>query len=332
MSDAQTAAPAAQPQGESSLDKAASEVTDALDASNKENDSEELDAEVEASEEVEESEPSEEEKKKAEKKEAKKKAEAKAWKLKVGGKEVEIKDEQELLKRAQMGYAADEKWQEAAKIRKDMEAFVQALQSDPTSVLEQMGFDVDALAEQRIQQRIEEMSKSPEQLEREKLQKEIEKLRKEREQEQETMRSKEMERMQQQYAMQIENDISQALDSNKALPKSPYVVKRIADSLLLAMNNGYHDVTVTDVLPIVESQIRSEIQEMFSAMPEELVEAVIGKDVLNKVRKSRIKKTVPTKPKVEATGNTEIKKAQEANKSQDKKLSAKDFFKKLGSY
>lgn len=259
----------------------------------------------------------------------------KKWKLKVGGKEIEINDEEELLKRAQMGYSADEKWQEAAKIRKEMEAFVKALQQDPGSALQQMGFDVDALAEQHIQRRIEEMQKSPEQLEREQLQKEIENLRKEREKEREDARTAEIQRMQEQYAVKIENEISDALDGAQSLPKSPYVVKRIADALLLAMNNGYEDVKVADILPIVENDIKGEIKEMFSAMPEELVEAVIGKDVLNRLRKSRITKakTAPAKPKVAPTGESEIKEAKEkANKEPKDKVSARDFFRSLGSY
>jgi len=261
--------------------------------------------------------------------------ERKAWKLKVGGKEIEIDDEDELIKRAQMGYSADEKWQEASRMRKEMESFFHALQQDPGSALDQMGFDVDALAEQHIQRRIEEMQKSPEQLERENLQREIEKLKNEREKEQEEARSAEIQRMQDQYAVQIENDISDALDNAQTLPKSPYVVKRIADALLLAMNNGYDDISVNDILPVVENDIRSEIKDMFSAMPEELVEAVVGKDVLNKLRKRRVSraKQVPTQPKVQSTGTSELKQANaNAENKPKEKMSAKDFFKNLGSF
>jgi len=257
----------------------------------------------------------------------------KKWTLKVGGKDVEIDSEEELVRRAQMGYSADEKWQEAAKIKKEMEAFVQALQSDPASALEKMGFDVDDMSEKHIQRRIEQMQKSPEQVERETLQKEIEDLRNERKKEQEDARSSEMTRMQEQYAMQIEKDISDALDSTQTLPKSPYVVKRIADGLLLAMNNGYTDITVKDILPIIENDIKTEIKDMFASMPEELVEAVVGKDVLNRVRKKRVSKAkkATVKPKIQATGEAEIKAAQDKNSKDKEKVSSRDFFRNLGS-
>lgn len=305
----------------SSFKNAAKEVIDQIEG-NSEEESEEEEGE------------SEEEEESKEEKKAKEEA-RKAWKLKVGGKEVEITDEEELIKRAQMGYSADEKWQEAAKMRKELESFVKVLQTNPTAALEQLGYNVDELAESHIQRRIEEMQKSPEEIEREKLQREIEELRQREKAREEELRAKEMEQVQEKYAMQIENEISDALDSSKTLPKSPYVVKRIADALLLAMNNGYHDVQVSDVLPVVESDIKSEIQDMFSAMPEEVVESIVGKNTLNKLRKRRVKKAkqAPKKPKVEPTGRAEINAAKEkqANKKPEK-MSAKDFFKNIGSF
>jgi hypothetical protein len=274
--------------------------------------------------------------------ETKKKAEAaakKAYKLKVGGKDVEV-DESELLKRAQMGYSADEKWQEAAKMRKQMEGFIQLLQNDPEKALEQMGYDVDKLAEARIQRRIEEMQKSPEQLEREKLQKELQEMKARDEQREAEYRAKETQRIQDQYAIELENDISSALDNNAyGFPKTPYVVKRIADTMILAVQEGIRtnnpnlkNISAKDVLPIVEEQIKQELREMYSASPDEVFETLVGKDRLNKYRRSKIKKTA--KPAsandVKPTGTKELQKMQESQEPK-KKLSAKDFFKNLGS-
>lgn len=273
----------------------------------------------------------------------KKKAEAaakKAYKLKVGGKDVEV-DESELLKRAQMGYSADEKWQEAAKMRKQMDGFIQLLQRDPAKALEQMGYDVDKLAEERIQQRIAEMQKSPEQLEREKLQRELEEMKERDRLREEEYRTKETQRIQDQYAIELENDISSALDNNNyGFPKTPYVVKRIADTMILAVQEGMRtnntrlkNITAKDVLPIVEAEIRQELNDMYSSSPDEVFETLVGKDRLNKYRRAKIKKTA-TKPtsasEVKSTGTKELNKAKEQQAPQ-KKLSSKDFFKNLGS-
>lgn len=265
-----------------------------------------------------------------------KKAEAAAkrgYKLKVGGKDVEV-DEAELLKRAQMGMSADEKWQEAAKMRKQIDGFINLLQKDPAKALEKMGFNVDELAEKRIQQRIEEMRKSPEQLEKERIQAELSEIKAEREREKEENRTREMKQLQDKFAVEIENDISQALDSSEfGFPKSPYVVKRIADTMILAMKHGYKDVTAKDVLPIVRDEIKKELHDMYSSSPDEVFEQLVGKDRLNKYRRSKIKKTKTDSPSttqnIKATGNKEIKQTK-AEEKQSKVLS-KDFFRSLGN-
>jgi hypothetical protein len=270
-----------------------------------------------------------------------------AYKLKVGGRDVEV-DEAELLKRAQMGYSADQKWQEAAQMRKQMEGFVQLLQRDPEKALEQMGYDVDKMAEERLQKRILEMQKSPEQLEREKLQRELQEMKDRDAAREQEYRTKETQRIQDQYAIELENDISSALDNNSyGFPKTPYVVKRIADTMILAVQQGLDqtnglsperrqrlmNVTAKDVLPIVEAEIKQELNDMYSASPDDVFESLVGKDRLNKYRRAKIKKTAkPTSASdVKQTGAKELKKTQDQQSSAQKKLNAKDFFKNLGS-
>lgn len=276
--------------------------------------------------------------------ESKKKAEAaakKAYKLKVGGKDMEV-DEAELLKRAQMGYSADQKWQEAAQMRKQMDSFIGLLQKDPVKALEQLGYDVDKMAEDRIKYRIEEMQKSPEQVEREKMQRELEAMRAEREQERNEVQEKEKQRIQDQYAIEIENDISAALDDNSfGFPKTPYVVKRVADMMILAVNEGLRtnndrlkNITAKDVLPLVRDEIHREQRELYSLAPDEVFETLIGKDRLNKYRKGKIKKTAskPTSASdVKSTGSKELQRAQDEANKNAKKTNAKDFFRTLGS-
>lgn len=264
-----------------------------------------------------------------------KKAEvARKHKLNVKGKDVEV-DDKELLKRAQMGFAAEEKWQEASKMRKQVEGFIQLLQKDPGQALEKLGFDVDKLAEARIQQRIEEMKKSPEQLELEKIKREHESLLAERERERQEGHQREMQRMQNDYAVQVENEIMQALDNpDFGLPKSPYFIKRIADVLIYDINkNGKQTLSASKAAEIVRDEVKSEWQEVYQLSPDEVFEQMIGKDRLNKYRRSKIKKQATSKPTsvndVRPTGTTEIQKVTD-QKAADR-VRAKDFFKNLGS-
>lgn len=334
MADAAPAAPAAAPSGSqssspdnTSIAKATNEALSTLPQ-----DGHKVSAEVDDVEDTGEDLPVEPTKKEVA-------AAKKAWKLKVAGKDVDV-DETELLKRAQMGYSADEKWQEAAKMRKQMDSFIQQLQKDPAKALEQMGFNVDEMAERRIQQRIEEMQKSPQQIEKEKIERELSELKAEREREKEEFRSKEMERLQSKYASEIESDISSALDSGShGLPKSPYIVKRIADTMILAMQEGRRtnnkqlmEIKAADVLGYVQDEISRELGEMYQVAPDEVFEKLVGKDRLNKYRRAKVSKTTK-KPTgvgdIKPTGRQELN-AQKVEKPKEK-VAAKSFFKNLGT-
>jgi hypothetical protein len=67
----------------------------------------------------------------------------------------------------------------------------------------------------------------------------------------------------------IDAEITDAL-SDGTLPKSPYVVKRIVETLAEAIELGY-DVSVKDVMPLVKQQIQAELKDMFSDSPEEML-------------------------------------------------------------
>lgn len=192
--------------------------------------------------------------------------------------------------------ASEEKFQEAASMRKQMEAFVQELQKNPLAILKNkhLGLNLRELAEQVLLEELEEETKSPEQKEQEKLKLELENERKERTRLEEEKRKIEMERHQEQHFQEFDNQITEAL-KNFNVPKSPYVVKRIADTMIEALNlqdekgnQLYPNVTIEQIMPLVEEQIQSEIQQMFEIMPTEVLEKLVGKTHLNKMRKARV--------------------------------------------
>jgi len=251
--------------------------------------------------------------------------------FKINGKDVEkeidLGDESSIRELLQKGFAADERFQKASGMEKQMKSFADMMQSDPIQALKAAGHDMDKLAESYLEKRVEDMKKSPEQLELEKLQKEIEVERKAREELQNEKVSLEQSRAQEEYSRQLDVEITDSL-ANSDLPKSPYVVKRIAENLMIGLDQGNEDITVTDVLPIVEKQIKDEIRQMFEAMPEDIIEKVLGNDVSTKLRKRRIKrakKTTAEATNVKPTGQSEDKKAL-ADKEPAPAKKAKDFW------
>lgn len=262
---------------------------------------------------------------------------AKRVSLKVNGKEEEFdlgNDDhiERLREMAQKGEGADQKFQEAAKMRKQMEEFAKLMQDDPIAALMKLGHDPDKIAEMHMKKRIEDLSKSPEQIEREKLQKELEDIRKEKQRLEDEKHEAEQSRIQEEYSRKLDVEITEALDTSE-LPKSPYVVKRIAENLMLGIEKN-PDISVADVLPVVEKQIKGEIRQMFEALPEEIVEKILGDTVSNKLRKRRLnkmKQAPQTASQVKPTGQAEIKKAEAEAAKEQKVKAAKDFFKDIGT-
>lgn len=263
----------------------------------------------------------------------------KRLKLKVNGKEIEeeidFNDEDRLREILQKGHAADSKFQEAANLRKQMEQFVQLMQSDPIRALRELGHDPDDIAEKHMKHRLEEMQLSPEQRRVNELNAKLEKMEAEKKALEEEKLQEQQSRAQQEYERQLDKEMTEALESS-TLPKSPYVVKRIAETMMAALDSAEEgqEIRVADVLPHVEKSIKSEIQQMFGALPGDVIEKILGDNVTSKMRKyrrSKIKKTPETASSVKATGNAEIK-ANADSKKEDKPSSAKDFFSNIGSY
>lgn len=260
----------------------------------------------------------------------------KELKIKYNGKEsierlpFEIPDDEEsrnfMTKHLQMSKQGNVKAQEYNQLESEVRSFIEELRKNPRKVLTDpsLGMDVKKLAAEIIEEEIANSQKSPEQLEKEKLEKELKAMKEEREKEREEAKKREFERIQQESFERYDMQITQALEKSD-LPKSPYVVKKMADYMLMGLQQGI-EVTPEDVLPLIRDEIQGDLKEMFAVMPEEVIEAIIGKDVFTRVRKKNIAaakaaKAPPTAQ--QAKVDTGVKTADEKPKQ---KQSFKDFF------
>jgi len=241
--------------------------------------------------------------------------------------ELDIDNDEEVKKYLAKAAGADEKFEEAATIRKQAEQLVNMLKQNPMAILRhpELGLDVKALATQILNDELDDMNKTPEQKKLEELEKQLKDREEMLKRIEEEKRQSEMSRLQAEAYQQIDDDITTAL-GNSDLPKSPYVVKRIADAMIEAVNLGHEDVRVADIMPYVESQILSEIQAMFEAKPAETMEKIIGKKNLDTYRKAKLtkaKKPVETAQQIKDMGNKD-KPKQEVKEEQ--KVRFKDLF------
>lgn len=216
------------------------------------------------------------------------------FKIKVNGQEKEVildwNDKEDIIRRLQMAEAGQGAMQRSAEMERNFERSLQDLIANPWDTLAELGLDPDELAEQRIQDTIYHLQKSPEQIVQEERDIELEHLRQQLKEEQSEKEAIEFQRLQQVAEIDFDHQITEALSATTELPKSPYVVKRVADAMLSAMQSGRDDVTASDVIPWVEKQINEEMQQLFSAMPDKALEKYIGKQNINRLRKNRLSK------------------------------------------
>jgi len=215
-------------------------------------------------------------------------------------------DKTELKRLAQLGGAGHKRMQEAAGLRKEVDGLLAELKQNPSKVLHNLGLDVNKFAEQVIQQEIERMQKSPEQLQRELEQKELQSLRDQINRDKQEKDRDQAIFYQEQAAQQLDKEITSEMSKHPDFPKTPYAVSRIAAGMMWAMENGYPDVTVADIVPRIKDQLNGEIRNHLSSIPEDIIEKYLGSEISERLRKERIKKSkaasVPSSKKIESTG------------------------------
>lgn len=256
----------------------------------------------------------------------------KKLKLKFNGREIEEDlpfeiDEAHadwLTKQRQKAMLADHKANEYSQLEREIGAFIQELHKNPKKALSNpaIGLDIKQFAAEILQEEIEQAQKSPEQIKEEALQRELEELKAERAREKEEMQARELERLTEREYERYDNLMSSAIESSD-LPKSPYVVKKMTEYLMMGIENGI-DVEPKDVIPLIREEIQNDIQEMFQVMPAEVIEQILGKSNIEKLRKKRVasaKAPIPVKASVRDVG---AQKKEE--KKEDKKQTLRDFF------
>jgi hypothetical protein len=264
--------------------------------------------------------------------------------LKVNGKEIKekvnLRDKERITKALQMEKAAQQAFQERAisakqlqEIQDDVNEFISQFAQDPLSIIMNKEFNFSkeqkrALAEAILLEDLEESQKTPEQLEYEQTKKKYEELLAEKQAIEEERRIQEQEYLEQQAAVELENEISFAIESGN-LPKSKYMTKKLADLAYIAYSNGI-DLSMQDLVPFVKEQYKKDMSEMLGVLSDDEVEFLVSKERIRSIRNKQIqsvkpKDNAPKNPlKTQDTGSSNTKK-----EDADKKIKAKDFFNSL---
>jgi uncharacterized protein YacL (UPF0231 family) len=251
-------------------------------------------------------------------------------KLKVDGEEFDEdfdpNDEESIVRNLQLAKVAQKRMQEYSSLQKEVVKFIEDLRKDPKTVLSdpRIGLDVKKIAAEIIEQEIENSKKSPEQLELEKTRAEIKALKEGQERDKAEALEREKARLTEEQFERYDIEVTAALASSD-LPKSPYVVKKIADYMLIGLEAN-KDISPADVMPLVREEIMSDLKAMFDVMPEDVVEKLIGKSKFDSIRKKNIKAAKEKNAQVGSTKTTDVGQKTTSKTGTEKKQTFKQFF------
>jgi hypothetical protein len=256
------------------------------------------------------------------------KADPEKYTIKVDGQLLELNKE-EMVKYAQLGRAGQSRMEEAARIKQEAIQLVQMLRTNPEAVLADpniLGSEdkVIELAQKILSRKLEDDQKSPEVREKERLQRELEDLRAHMKQEEERRQAAEYERLVQQQEAQLEEQITEAFEASQ-LPKSPFVLKRLADVMITAAENN-KDISPKQALNIIKKEMQRDIQQYIDVLPEDALEAYISAEKVKKLRDRQIAKareaTKAAAPKVAEVKEVASPSSEPAKKA---KISMRDW-------
>lgn len=230
-------------------------------------------------------------------------------KLKVHGEEIteelpfEIEENPEaveyLTKQLQLSKAAQRAMQENSSFQKQVQQFFSELKTNTKAKLVELGIDPKEFAASVIEEEIKRAEMSPEQIRQQELEEELNKLKAEAKKKEEEFNQRELERLREIEFEKIDTQMTSAIDKSD-LPKKPYVVRKMAEYMLIGARNGIN-LSADEVLPLVREELLGDLQEIINSLPEEKAEEFIDKEVLNRFRKKNLAKAKQTPASVKSS-------------------------------
>jgi hypothetical protein len=208
------------------------------------------------------------------------------FEVKVNNKIVKMTRD-ELIAHAQMSHAAQAKFEEAAKLRRDNEKFEQSLKKSKIQALIDKGFSPEEIREEfeqwYTQQFIEPETLSPEQKRARDMERELERYRNQEKERTEREQREQQEKMTAQQREYLQGQIIEALEKN-GLPKNKWFAQRLAFYMRENLRNGWEAP-----MELIVSQVKKDHKEINSGISEDsTVEQLLehfGEGIINKIRK-----------------------------------------------
>lgn len=207
----------------------------------------------------------------------------------IDGKEIEA-DEDEVIKGFQRSKAADKRFEDASKMRKQAENFMNLLKrsaNDP-KVLEEIiahpsiGGNFKKIAEQYLYNIIQREAMTPEQRELAETKEKLSQFERERQKAEQAEQGRQAGELQAKYTKEYQTDIIKTLDSS-GLPKSEFTISRMARYMHMGLTRGV-ELKAADVIDLVRQDYAADMRALVGSLPAEKLVEVLGEDVAKKIR------------------------------------------------
>jgi hypothetical protein len=208
------------------------------------------------------------------------------FEVKVNGK-VQKMTRDELIAQAAMSHAAQQRFEEAARMRRENEKFEESLKKSKIQALLAKGFTKEQIREEfeswYAQEYIEPETLTPEQKRSKEMERELERYRQQEKEAQEKSIHDERERLTTQQRDYYASQIIEGMEKHGMI-KDKYFAERMAFYMRKALQNGWDAP-----LDLIVSQVNKEAQGTLgriasNASIEQLV-GIFGEETINKIRK-----------------------------------------------
>lgn len=218
--------------------------------------------------------------------------------------EVDFSDKEALKKRFQLGHAAQKRMAEAKAAKAKAYEIVKAFEDDPANILERLGPKGREAAEKFLMKHIQNEMKSPEEREFEMTKAELAKYKEQEKQAKEAEEKQKISAQEAKYAQEFQATIIAALDKSQ-LPKTPYLVKRMAYIMSKNLELGL-DLSPDELAAEVRAEQQGILQSISKDASAEQILAMLGPDVANKIRKYDLEKLKAKRTQVQSPAKAEV--------------------------
>ena len=210
------------------------------------------------------------------------------FKLKVDGEEIEqeidLNDEQRIIKALQMEAVAQKRVAEARDQKKKAFDLISALEKDPKSLLKRMGDTGYSAAEELLLEKLQQEMMTPEQREMAELKAKVERYEAAQKAQQEELETQQRNAYEQKVAIDMQNQIIDALKKSEIQNPTIEDVRGVASIMKENIELGL-GLDISDIAKIYLDRSEQAIQKQISLMDGQRLSKLLGKQGVKTINK-----------------------------------------------